>query len=171
MTWLWWAIPLIVAVFLWTLSEFLRGRLKEITSGVLAILIFVLVGMALFISGWKIGIGALVGAFALINLLRSVALTLARRLIAYPDLGFDDYSRRQLERTKADFGSEAYFKRREREEEDETHHKNATVSMAMKIPAVAEVLSQCSATERDLAELYGRIEVNSLPPRVRETVL
>jgi len=90
MIWLWWAIPLIVAVFLWTLNEFLRGRLKEITSGVLAILIFALVGMAFYISGWKIGIGALVGAFALSNLLRPIALTLARRLIAYPDLGFDD---------------------------------------------------------------------------------
>jgi len=171
MTWLWWAIPLIVAVFLWTLNEFLRGRLKEITSGVLAILIFALVGMAFYISGWKIGIGALVGAFALSNLLRPIALTLARRLIAYPDLGFDDYSRRQLERTMADFGSEAYFKRREREEEDEAHHKNATVSIAMKIPAAAEVLVQCGATERDLAALYDRIEVKSLPPRVRETVL
>ena len=171
MTWLWWAIPLIVAVFLWTLNEFLRGLRKETTSGVLATLIFVLVGMAFFISGWKIGIGALVGAFALGNLLRPVALTLARRLMAHPDLGFDEYSRRQLERTMADFGSEAYFKRSEREEEKDARHKNTTISIATEIPAVAEVLAQCSATERDMAALYDRFEVRSLPPRVRKTVL
>ena len=170
MTWLCWAVPLILVVFVWTLNEFLRGRLKEVTSGVLAVLIFLLVGVAFFISGWKIGIGALVGAFVLGNLLRPLALALARRLIAYPDLGFEDYSRRQLERTMADFGSDDYFKRREREEEEEARHRTATISSAMKIREVAKVVSELGAAERDLAALYDRIEVNSLPPRIRETV-
>jgi hypothetical protein len=94
MTWVWWAIPLILAVFLWTLNEFLRGRLKEVISGVLALIIFLFVGIAFFISGWKIGVAALIGAFALSNLMRPLALMLARRLITHPDLGFDDFSRR-----------------------------------------------------------------------------
>lgn len=171
MTYLWWALPLILVVFLWALNEFLRGRLKQIISGVLALLIFVLVGMAFFISGWKIGIGALVGAFALGNLLRPLALALARRLVAHPDLGFDDYSRRKAERTMAEFGSEQYFERRDGENEEDSRHKAISVSMAMEIPAIAEALAQLRATERDLAALYDRIEVHSLPPRIRKTVL
>jgi hypothetical protein len=171
MTWLWWAVPLILAVFLWTLNEFLRGSLKEVTSGVLALLMFLLVGVAFFISGWKIGIGALVGALVLVNLLRPLALGLARRLIAYPDLGFEDYSRRQLERTTADLGSDDFFERNEREKEEKARHRTATISSAMKTPKVAKVVSELGAAERDLAALYDRIEVNSLPPRIRETVL
>ncbi len=171
MTGLWWAIPLILVVFLWTLNEFLRGRLKEIISDVLALLTFALVGTAFLISGWKVGIGALVGAFAISNLIRPLALGLARRIIARPDLGFADYSRRQLERTMADFGSERYVERSQREQEEASRHKATSVSKAMVIPAIAEVLAKLGATERDLAALYDRVEVHSLPPRARETVL
>lgn len=171
MTWLWWAVPLIVVVFLWTLNEFFRGRSKEITSGVLALLVFLLVAIASFISGWKIGVGALVGAFVLSNLFRPLALMLAKRLIMYPDLGFEDYSRRQRERTMADFGSDDYFKRCEREKEEETHHKTATISAAMKVSEVAKVVRELGGSERDLAALYDRIEVHSLPPPARKSVL
>lgn len=122
MTYLWWAMPLILVIWLWALNEFLRGRLKEIISGVLALLIFVLVGMAFFISGWKIGVAALVGAFALGSLLRPLALTLARRLVAHPNLGFDDYGRRKLEQTM-EFGSEEYVERRDGENEEDSRHK------------------------------------------------
>jgi|GEM_PF-2729212 len=84
MTWLWWAVPLVVVVFLWTVNLFLRGSLKEIISAVLAILIFVFVAIAFVMSGWKIGIGALIGSFALVNLLRPIAVVIARRLMGYP---------------------------------------------------------------------------------------
>ncbi|MEN6577590.1 MAG: hypothetical protein ABFD90_14690 [Phycisphaerales bacterium] len=171
MTWLWWAIPLILVVFLWTLNEFLRGRLKEVTSGVFAILILALVAIAFAVSGWKFGIGALVGAFVLASLLRPAALMVARRLIPYPDLGFEHYRRRQLARTKEDFESDGHFERREKEEQEEARHKSETVSTAMKIPAVAEVLARLNAAEQDLAAFYDRIEVHSLPPRARKTVL
>lgn len=43
--------------------------------------------------------------------------------------------------------------------------------MAVEIPAIAETLTQLGATERDLVALYDRIEVHSLPPQIRETVL
>ena len=171
MIWIWWATPLILVVFLWTLNEFLNGRLKEVISGVLAILIFALVATAFFVSGWKIGIVALVGAFVLANLLRPVALAVARRLISYPDLGFDKYNRNQLERSMKDFGSERYFERREHVEREEERHKTETVSSAAKTQAVAEVLRKLDSTEKDLAALYERFEVHVLPPSARKTVL
>jgi hypothetical protein len=171
MTWLWWAVPLILVVYLWTLNEFLRGRLKELIAGVLAILIFLVVGIAFLVSGWKLGIAALSGAFVLSNLLRPVALAHARRLLTHPDLGFEDYGRRRLQRTMTDFGSEAYFRRREQEDKDEETHKHATIASATRIPAVTDALARFNASERDLGALYDRIEVNSLPPQVRKTVL
>lgn len=171
MTWLSWVIPLVLVVFLWTLNEVLRGRLKEVTGGVLAILIFAMVAIAFVVSGWKFGIGALLGAFVLANLLRPAALAVARRIIPYPDLGFEHYSRRRLVRTKEDFGSDRYFERREKEEQEEARHKSETVSTATKIPAVAEVLARLNAAEQDLAAFYDRIEVHSLPPQARKTVL
>jgi hypothetical protein len=171
MMWHWWAVPPILVVFLWTLNEFLRGHLKEVTSGVLAILIFALVATAFVVSGWKVGIGALIGAFLLANLLRPAALAVARRLITYPDLGFEDYSRRQLERAMKDFGSEKYFERWEQEKQEEERHKAETVSSAMRIPAVSKVLARLNATAKDLAAFYDMFEVQSLPPRARKTVL
>ncbi len=171
MTWLWWAMPLILLVFLWTLNEFLRGRLKEATSVVLAILVFAMIAVAFAVSGWRFGVGALVAVLVLVNLLRPAGLAVARRLIRYPNLGFERSNRGQPTRTRGDFGSDRYFKRREKEEQEQARHKSETVSTATKSPVVAEVLARLNATEQDLVAFYDRIEVHSLPPRARETVL
>ncbi len=171
MTWLWWAVPLVVADFLWTLNEFLQGRLKGAISGFLALLIFVLIGIAFITSGWMIGAGALIGSFALSNFLRPLALAVARRLTPYPDLGIEEYNEREYQRMMANFGSEDYFNHRESEKTMEAIHATEAVASAMQTPAVAEVLSQLGGEEKDLAALYDRIEVHSLPPHLRVTVL
>jgi len=157
--------------FLWTLNEYLQGRLKEVASGIFTLLILVFVAIAFVISGWIVGIGALVGAFVLVIILRPVALAVARRIIRYPDLGFENYNRRRFEKTMADFGSESYFNRRETEEDEEERHKGDTISMAMNNPVIIEILTQYGATEQDLAAFYDRIEVRSLPLRVRKSAL
>jgi len=171
MKWLWWAIPLAIMTFLWTLNEFLRGRLKVVLSGILTILIIVIVAIAFVISGWKAGIAAIVGAFLLIIIFRPVALSVAKRLIKYPDLGFGDYGQKKFEQTLTEFGSESFWEHREHEEEEEKRHRDETVSTAMNNPAIVELLASIGATARDLGAFYDRIEVRSIPPRARESVL
>ena len=83
MTWLFWAIPLAVFVFLWSLNEFLRGEMTQIISGVLALLIFGLVILAFFMSGWMFGLGALIGSFVLRALFHYPASVIAGRFIKY----------------------------------------------------------------------------------------
>ncbi|MBC8030989.1 MAG: hypothetical protein H7Z16_12825 [Pyrinomonadaceae bacterium] len=166
--WLVWAVPLVVIVFLWTLNEFLQGRLKAQISGVLAILIFGLCGMAYFLSGWLVGVLALIGSFALAALFRAPALWTARKLVDYPDLGVDDCSRKQVEGLLRDFGSPEYFERfADRKQIDEAHMAN-TVSRALAQADVQEVLSRRSLTAEDVKAFYERFEISSLPHHLRE---
>lgn len=65
MTELVWAIPLPVIVFLWSLNEFMRGRLTQIISGALALLILGFILTAFILSGWVYGLIALIGSFVL----------------------------------------------------------------------------------------------------------
>lgn len=171
MTVLWWAVPLAVVVFLWTLNEFLRGQLKEVASGVLALLAFAFVALAFFISGWKWGIAALIGAFALANIFRPPALALARRLIRYPDLGVERYQRERLQQTIRDSGSEDYFRRREAEETSDRSHRDKVVASALKDAQLAKVLDRHGSSDRDLIALYERVEVKTLPLRMREEII
>ncbi len=168
---LWWAVPLVLISFLWTLNEFLRGRLKEVISGILALLLFVLVGVAFLFSGWKWGLAALFGVFLLGNLFRPLALTIARRMVVHPDLGVERYQREQLEKTINDFGSDGYFQRRQVEAEEELAHRENTAANALRGEDVQAVLEQHGGSQRDLEALYDRVEVKGLPPRMRETVL
>ncbi|MGH9340093.1 MAG: hypothetical protein ACRD1R_11035 [Acidobacteriota bacterium] len=168
---LWWAVPLAVFVFSWTLNEFLRGKLKETVGGVLALLIFGFVGLAFLFSGWLWGLGALVGAFILSNIYRPVALAVARRMITYPDLGVERYQHERMQQTLHDFGSEDYFKRRAAEEKSEQVHRNRVVANALKDEHLREVLGRHGSSKQDLAALYDRVEVRTLPPKMREAVL
>ncbi|MFN0277647.1 MAG: hypothetical protein ACKVRN_03490 [Pyrinomonadaceae bacterium] len=83
MTWLTWAIPLVIVVFLWSLNEFMRGKLSQILSGVLALIIISLVIVAFFVSGWKFGLGALFSAFVLGALLNYPAGIIASKFFKY----------------------------------------------------------------------------------------
>ncbi len=170
MTWLWWAVPLSLVVFLWTLNEYLRGSLKRLLSGILALLMFSLVGIACVISGWLAGIGALVGAFALINIFRPFALAVARRLIRFPDLGYEEYNRQKLRRLER-AGPGHLLELLNQDMDEEVRHRSASVSSAMQDPAIADVLQQLGATERDLVELYHCFAVHRLPPEIRDIVL
>jgi len=55
-------------------------RWEEIISGTLAWLIFLLVGIAVYMHGWLVGIAALLLAFSLSNIFRPAARKLARWL-------------------------------------------------------------------------------------------
>ena len=171
MIWLAWAIPLIVVIFLWTLNEFLRGRLKEIISGVLAFLIFALCIVAFFVSGWLIGLAALVGSFILGALLHYPASLIARKLIKYPDLGADNYSQRGFERMMNDFGSPEYFERREKEKREESSHMARVIDKALGRSDVQEVLERQSCSRQDVEAFYQRFEISSLPPNLREVAV
>jgi len=168
MMWLTWVIPLVIVTFLWTLNDFLRGRGKELISGVLALLTFALCGVAFIVSGWLVGLIALVSSFVLGALFRYPALLIAKRLIKYPDHGADDYSQRRLARTLKDFGSPQHFERRETEEREEAHHLTQTVDQAMSQPDVQEVLRELSCRKEDIEAFYQRFEILSLPPKARE---
>jgi len=81
MHWLWWTIPLVLLTFFWTVNEHLRGSLTQAVSGVLALMMFGCVIIAFVYSGWMIGLGALVGTFILINILRPAARSVASRIL------------------------------------------------------------------------------------------
>ena len=164
-----WAVPLIVIVFLWTLNEFLHGKLKTAISGVLAILVFALCAIAFFLSGWLIGLFAMVGSFVLAALFRNPALWVARKLVDYPDLGADDYSRQRVSDLLQDFGSSEYFERlTERQHADEVHMVN-TVNRALARTDVQAVLRPRCLAGQDLQAFYERSEVSSLPPKLRNS--
>jgi len=171
MTWLTWALPLVTVVFLWTLNEFLRGRSKELISSVLAILVFGLVGLAFLVSGWKIGLIALVGAFVLGSLFRGPALALARRMLEFPDLGVDRHNQRELEgpmKTMRSGRGAEYFEERDRHT---ATHRQHTLDQAIKRPEVRAVLERFAAGPQDLAVLYDRVEIATLPPELRVPAL
>ncbi len=83
MNWLIWAIPLVIIVFLWSLNEFMRGKLTQIVSGILALTIFLLVVVAFVFSGWLFGLGALIGAFVFGALFHYPAGIIASKFIKY----------------------------------------------------------------------------------------
>lgn len=168
MVWLTWAIPLIVVIFVWTLNEFLRGRLKEVISGVSALLIFALCIVAFFVSGWIIGLVALIGSFALAALFRYPAFLIAKKLVKYPDLGVADHSQRRSQRMMNDLASGKYFERLETEKQEESRHKARTVEKAVSRSDVQDVLERLSCTKRDVEAFYERFEISSLPPHMRE---
>lgn len=171
MTWLWWAIPLVIMIFLWNLNEFLRGRQKVFIRVLFTIFIFVFMAIAFVISGWKIGIITVVGAFLLIIIFRAVSFSVAKRLIKYPDHGFVDYSQKKFEQTITEFGTESFWEHREHEEEEDKRHREDTLSMAMNNPAIIELLTSIGAKKKDLGAFYDRIEVQFIPPEARESVL
>lgn len=168
MLWVW-LIPWVVLVFLWTLNEFLRGRQKELIAGVLSTAMFGFVVVAFFVSGWKVGLGALLGSFVLSALFRPVALRVARKLIDAPDLGFD--RGHDVDQIMADVASGEYWSRAEQEKERDEEHRATTIAAVLKERRIATILADAGATERDLIALYDRVEVLTLPRNVRRTVL
>jgi len=69
-------------------------------------------------------------------------------MVDYPDLGVDDYSRKQVEGLLRDFGSPEYFERvADRKRAEEAHMAN-TVSRALAQADVQAVLSNRLDSER-----------------------
>lgn len=81
MFWLVWAIPLIVIIFLWSLNEFMRGKLTQIISIILAFLIFGLIAFAFLASGWAFGLGALIGSLILGAIFHFPAAVIAKQFV------------------------------------------------------------------------------------------
>lgn len=170
MAWLSWAVPLVVVIFLWTLNEFLRGRFKDILSGVLALLIFGLCIVAFFVSGWIIGLVALIGSFVLGALFRYPAFQVAKKIVKYPDLGLSDYSQRKHQRIMDNLMS-GDFDQLEQERHERSRHKAETVEKALNRPDVQAVLRKLSCSSPDIEAFYERVEISSLPPHLREIAL
>ncbi len=171
MTWLWWSIPLVIIVYLFTLNELLRGRSKETISGILVLSIFLIVGIAFFVSGWLYALGALLGSFILTNLLRPFAIAHARRLIDYPDIyGIDEWRQEQSRNLFREHGSQSFLRQLNGEKDPKELQKNAAVESASCNPAVTYVLGKYDATLEDLATLYDDIKY-SFPPQLCKIVL
>ena len=149
-------------------SKRVSERLKEVISGVSALLIFALCIVAFFVSGWIIGLVALIGSFALGALFRYPVSLIARKLVKYPDLGVADYSQRRSQRMMSDLGSGKYFERLENEKHEGSRHKERTVEKAVSRSDVQEILERLSCSKRDVVAFYERFEISSLPPHMRE---
>jgi len=78
----------------------------------------------------------------------------------------EDYTR-----TLADLGSEGYLARLEAESRKDDEHMSKTIAEAMTNADIQHVLRINGATERDLVALYQRVEIMSVPPRLREEAL
>lgn len=141
-----WAIPLGVVAVLWTVNEFLHGRLKPVVSGVLSLAIFGLCVVASFVSGWWAGPVALVATFALVNLVRAPALWLAQRLTGgYANLG-SNHQPPDLARLAAMLGTPEMDREWERREERD----EALVQHALGDARVRELLDRLGLEERDV---------------------
>ena len=67
-----WAIPLVILAFLFSLNQFLHGLWKETISGCLRLLMIGCCLLALLLSGWKVGLFALVSVFLLVGILNEL---------------------------------------------------------------------------------------------------
>jgi hypothetical protein len=169
--WLIWAAPLIVIVFLWSLNQFLSGGWKTQISGVLAFLIFALCGIAFLISGWAMGLIALCGAFLLGALSHGPALFIAKKLVKYPNLGAAEYAEGQLAETMRDFGSAEYFRRREKQEQEQAKHLAKALAKSLGRADIREVMKEHAASKQDVEAFYQRVEICSLPPHLKEQAI
>lgn len=168
MGWLAWVLPLIVVGFLFSLNEFLNGRLKEVTGGILALLGFGLCAVGFIFSGWIAGLAAFVGLFALVALFRYPAYRVARKLTKYPELGAAEYRQREYQRLTRDLESPDWTERLERKELEESHLIARIVEKALRRQDIQEVLKVRSCSKQDVEAFCRRIEISSLPPNLRE---
>jgi hypothetical protein len=166
-----WAIVLAGIVFLFSINERLHGRLKQVIGGVLAIAIFGMCGVAVYLWGWLTGMGALIGAFALGALLDNPSLWVAKKLTRYPDRGVEEYGRVKLKRTTRDIASGKRLEQAQKERQEESRHMAAVVRRSRSQSAIQEVLARHGAAERDLEAFYQRFEITTLPPSLREVAL
>lgn len=174
MTWLVWAIPLIITIFLWNLNEFLRGTLKRYINAGLALLIFVILGVAFFVSGWIIGLITVVGVAVLLAVLHYPALLVAKKITKYPDPGVENYWEKEFKEMQRDWsylGTPEFDERIGKREQEETRHMIDTINKAMSKGDIQKVLERLSCSKRDLEAFYQRFEIHSLPPKLRERTL
>jgi hypothetical protein len=158
MMWMWWAIPLACAVFIWSLNEHLRGLYKEAISGVFAIAILGLLIIAFIISGWLIGLITIAATFILLNLMRPVTQAVARKLIPYPSYGRDDDDFTKPVMTMEDLQSDRFWEERDREQELKNQQREECISKAERHTKIHEAMQELSASVDDLGALYDRIE-------------
>ncbi len=161
-----------ICLFLFVLVGSLRGSAKQSLENLFFLLLLGLVVWGIYAYGWSsilifLSIWLLAGNLVI----GPLALAVARRLIANPVIGVEEFNRVRLKRFVKNFGSVEYSKTLDKTAEEEIRHKADTISMARSIPAIAKILAQYDATERDLATLYDCLAVRSLPPHLRATVI
>jgi hypothetical protein len=164
-----WAIPLVVAIFLWVLNTFLRGSLKQVITGLLTSVIVALWVVAFFVSGWVVALDAVLASCVLAISFWYPALLIVRKLTEYPDLGMDDYSRGRFERyMKYHSNPVRYGERLEEEKRKESEHMAKTTDKAVGRADVQEVLQRLSCAKEDVEAFYQSFPISSLPPHFRE---
>ena len=80
MGWLFWAVSLMLVLFLISFNGALHGAWKEMIANIISWLLFGLIAVAFFVSGWKFGLATLVGSFIVGSLFQPLASGLARRV-------------------------------------------------------------------------------------------
>ena len=169
--WYLWAVPIVLVVFLWALNEHLSGHLKDVTSGVLIWTVVGLIVAAFIVSGWKAGALSLVlvpiSALVVIPVARSVA----RLSHGYSDLRIEAHRRRQMDGLRNASQAIDPFDVMETQASSDRKHMEATVGRAVAQPPIQKVLAEHACARRDLEALYRRVEVQMIPPELREIAL
>lgn len=167
-----WAIPLAILILLFTLNTFLRGGRKEQIEHTLTLLIYLCIGMAFLLSGWKWGLLALASPFVLPLLLRGPILLIAGQLVDDPDRRSTPHAEDGLDRMLLEsrnfWGEEAVRERKQRDAE-EASHRERCVDVATHLRGVEAALRETRADQDDLRALYDDIKYFH-PPALREKV-
>jgi len=165
--WYLWILPVVLLLFLWALNEHLSGRVKDVTSGVLAWTLFGLIVAAFCFSGWRAGVACIVSVPVLGLVLTPVARSISRSSSGYSDPRIAAYNRQQM----GELRSGNLFETMEKQAQEESKHKEQAVRRAMAKQSIQRVLTGNACAQRDLEALYDRTEIRMLPPDMRELAL
>jgi len=172
--WLFWAVPLVALTFLFTLNDVLRGSRKKQTEFVLTNLIFGCIGLALFLSGWKLALVAIAVPFIMPIFFRFPAVQIVHHVMGYPDLGIEQYAQEELGETANTLrkgGILAAAEAADTKAKQRDVHMEACVSKAMKKTSIQDLLQQLDANPDDLRAMYRHFSISKLPTKLRQQPL
>jgi len=145
--------------FAYTLNLFLRGALKEAIGGALGLLILVVLIASFILQGWRFGLLALVGAFALMGISQPIARRAARRIMGHRtgiDFG-DDGSDVAARLAKGD-SLESVLSQLGRE----TQNQRQRLERLARQPAIASVLSAHRVSVDDFEKAFQLLWASGL---------
>lgn len=147
--------------FLYTLNLFLRGAKKQITEGVLGLLIVVTVIASFFLIGWRWGLVALISPFVLIGLFRPLAQAAAHKLLGYRT-GVDDQPESidglLQQMASGEVGFRKAFEKIGREADERRQRLSALSSE----PAISSVLQRHNVSFEEYEKLFDSLWSSAL---------